>query len=409
MTPCIVLRRVLKRTVSGRHEPVARGVRRAAANTGTTRERRAKARALSFLPFSPHAGALHASGSDMTFGLVRSFADSRPGAPPPPPPPELRRRHGRRARSRWGAKAEAAGVREAAPAAAAGRALAAPVLSSPTGRAGSAAARFCARARPRRASARTRATRTPTRRTPPRASPSPSPSRCGTWSSATRSGAAAASSPAWGAFASSASSSASPASPSRPPRRTASPPGLPPRAQRRPRGRGLQLEPPGRRPVRAHPLGRPEAPPVAGRRQPGELRQAVQAHVRGGAGGGPLHRGVQGRRGAPHEQVQVGPRVHIPQQRRPGELPAVHHGGGGHRDAEPMAHGGRAEARLGGPRRRQRRRRVERRGRGLRGLRGLRLGLVRRVASAGTEPEPRRGDAHRRRVASRGVPGADAE
>ena len=36
MTPCIVLRRVLKRTVSGRHEPVARGVRRAAANTGTT-------------------------------------------------------------------------------------------------------------------------------------------------------------------------------------------------------------------------------------------------------------------------------------------------------------------------------------------------------------------------------------
>ena len=62
------------------------------------------------------------------------------------------------------------------------------------------------------------------------------------------------------------------------------PRGLPPRAQRRPRGRGLQLEPPGRRPVRAHPLGRPEAPPVARGCQPGPTASRASQLRRAPAG-----------------------------------------------------------------------------------------------------------------------------
>ena len=214
-------------------------------------------------------------------------------------------------------------------------------------RAGPTATSSCARAPPRTATARTRATRT-SRPPPPRPS-SPCRSPCGTSASAIPSDAADASSRGSGACERCASSRGSRASPSPRPPPTASPrtttPSCEPtacaswtaRGTDSTRSRGAGSTPP--RPT----------PAVDGRREPRQLRQAVQAQLRRGTRGGALHRGVRRGGDAADEQVQVGARVHNAQQRFVGLVRALRDGGGGARHAEQVAH--RGAGRRGSPRR----------------------------------------------------------
>mmetsp|Transcript_9524 Transcript_9524/g.43389 ORF Transcript_9524/g.43389 Transcript_9524/m.43389 type:complete len:215 (-) Transcript_9524:136-780(-) len=140
--------------------------------------------------------------------------------------------------------------------------------------------------------------------------------------------------------------------------------GLPPHTRGRTLRRGLLVESPRRRAVEKAALRGAAAAPVDGRRQPGQLRQAVQAQLRRGTVRRAVHQRVQRGGGAVDEQVQVGPRFHHAQQGLVGVVRCVHYWGGGFVDAEQVAHRGRAQApaaddagkRLRVQRRRERRR-----------------------------------------------------